>query len=407
MEGLKSWALLTNTITGVAFLSFPFIFERTGWQYGLGTLALVALLEFISLEIMAAAWHHSDISASKHVRIIIGGGESGIMRQGTLIWIYDSLVFLSCFGALIPFTMTAADGLQGLFLPAYSQASETWFRAVVVIIFALLQFPLSAFVSFKDQAPTSITSLVILFIILVFSCAHTVYENSDGFVAFSVAPPPLLNNNVVSVSAAALSNFFFAFTCQMNAFEAYSLLRTSSSSSHGKQYVVGIWKTTLVNLFAVLFAALTYGLLGYYVSQDFGEETQTNFLNNYGFNDIFGIILRVMIVLKMFLTYPIIISPIMNSLPRLREAIGKPLLAFILMVPASAVAIFVHDLSIVLGFIGCITEVFISLALPALIMAHIRRLNMREWYGPIAVLLLVLAPFFSLYGIVGLILTLV
>lgn len=399
---INSWALLTNTITGVAFLAYPFLFRIAGWPSATVALIIIAVAELLSLQMMEEGWNKVRSPKDLHLRTFIGGSQTSAERKGLLIWTYDILVVLSCFGGLIPYTMTVADCLQGLILPAYAGATAGWFRAVMVIGFTVFQYPLSAFVTFEGQAPASITSLCILVVIALLVGTHANYEHLHVSEAPPVVGhPPLLSNNPASIIAAVVSNMIFSFTCQMNCFESYRVLMLGRGKFNHR-VAVGF-----INFFAILFSAVVYWIVGYFGNLDFDGDTQTNILNNYGSQDAFGIALRLMVILKMFLTYPIILSPIARSMPGLHQRLGKPLLVAVIIIPASTVAIFVYDLSMVLGFLGSITEVFICFGLPPLLLVYLNILKPETFNFVLSILFLYLGPFVAVFGVVGLALSLV
>lgn len=310
--------------------------------------------------------------------------------------------------------MTLADSIEGSLPQDTFPEDSTAVRAVVLVISLVILFIIVRFFKFREQWLAGLLSLLI---VVVFVCC-VIYLASipplvpvvagDDTTAAQVHP------GIYVPGPTTLALFIFSYTCQMNVFYVYSELlpaKTRVNGSGGREAAVPLSLSLLssaaffVNWLAILVPLALYVFTGVYGVIAFGQQAASSVLNNLLLGSPMGTALRVLVGLKMLLTFPLMVYPLLDSTQGVWKHLpaGRTLAIVVTLLAVGAIATFVRNLSFVLSLVGAVSEVYLSFVLPPLLL-----LKNGGWgregllFRVVCVCLLIMGPVISVLAIVGL-----
>lgn len=119
-------------------------------------------------------------------------------------------------------------------------------------------------------------------------------------------------------------------------------------------------------------SCLIYGLVGIFGYLTFFDNVEGNILLNYDLDDPFVNIGRVAVAVVIFLSYPLMAHPCLNSIDGLLFSsrpfswIRRIIEVVILSILSLIVAVFVVDVSLIFGLTGATASTFLGFVLPSL-----------------------------------------
>jgi len=297
---------LTNSIVGVAFLAMPYIITTVGITGTILLICIFAILNFISLQLMADVWistngklknnHQSSIIISSYLRETpLSSSLTELheyfdyLKVPFLKIIYDIAVILSMFGSLCVLVIVAKTCLFSV-TSIYEDESKRVFDSSFVAVFACLVFFPTIIKTIGNQWSFSVISLVcVAYIILSIIIRGSQALLSSDFDAQIFTQPPFSFASLGSVGVIA-----FSFACQMNAMPIYSELEHPTKL-----------RITLLNILSLFTAAVIYILIAYFGFVSQGAETTSNILLGYDNSDIPMLVAKVLMAVKAFFTFPL------------------------------------------------------------------------------------------------------
>jgi len=350
---------MTNTIIGAGVLSLPSAFEISGLYLGLFFLLFVFMLNVISVWFLVGA---TEISGGAGVQFR-DVAEYAFGKVG--LFFTDIALIISCFGPLCSYLIIICDMITSLI--AYWGNTEIGVidRDIVLCVTAVLVMPLSCLRYINLLRFTSLAALVAVFYIMVaiiYRSGESILEhgwkcNDHGCMSYA---------NFDLDFFRAVPIICFAFTCQMNVFSIFSELK---NPTRGRMLGTGVGSLAVSGFVYLLIAVFGY--------LTFFGETQGNILLNYAIDDPLFIVARIALSLILFLSYPLMAHPLVNSLDGLFFSkrpfswIRRIAFAVATCLVSLVVALFVKDVAIIFGITGSTGSTILAFLLPALFILYL------------------------------------
>lgn len=354
-------ANLSNTILGTGMLAMPHAFASGGIIPGILTVLWCGLTAWLGLYFLSRCAAKAPHRAASFAAL----SNLTFPRIGRL---FDLAIFLKCFGVSISY-LIIIGALMPRVITSFSSDAAPWLvdRRVWILFAMLVLCPLGFLKrldSLKHTSYIALCAVLNLIFVVIFKFFHTAGMPARG-------PVPLfsLSSNFVS----SLPVQIFAFTCAQNLF-----------AIHNELYVNSRKRMNLVISTSIGSAAGIYELLGIIGFLTFGTKVGSNIIENYP-RSILVSICQLGIVIMVLFSYPLQIHPARASLDKVffppvdheihsadpDHAVGDiPLFRFVsessfILLATFLIAIFVDDLSVILGFVGATGSVAISFILPS------------------------------------------
>ena len=370
-----SVANLVNTITGAAFLAFAYQFAQTGAVLGSLALAFIFLANVLSLAMMVRIY----LTSCEDRRVPRRDDFQGYILElcGPAVQIlYEVLVVVSGLGSMCVYFIIARTAVEAMW-PDGEAPAGTGIAALVV--FGVLQFPLSAVVDLKSQVVPSIVSIITL-VILVFVVVGYAGTNSAAEGSLAV---PILQGDARGVTRAVLetlSVFSFSFTSQTNAMVVFAEAWAPSDPRALR------WRLMAVSVGALSFSFVVYFVFGYVGYAAFGSAVGTNVILSLPFGPLRQFACAVLVV-KIFTTFPLVTNPLLAAGDGIAQTVRhgrawqvatqderrggdfwarRLAMLLVALIGTLLIGYFFDDLSTLTTVAGCFSDNYIAFLIPAL-----------------------------------------
>ncbi|XP_016021440.2 putative sodium-coupled neutral amino acid transporter 8 [Rousettus aegyptiacus] len=360
LSSLGAVFILLKSALGAGLLNFPWAFYKAGGVAPAFLVELVSLVFLISgLVILAYA---ASVSGQDTYQGVVGGLCGPAIGKLCEVCFIINLLMIS-----VAFLRVIGDQLEKLcdfLLSSAPPALQPWYtdqRFTLTLLSVLVILPLSAPKEIGFQKYTSILgTLAACYLALVIVVQY--YLGPQGLVHEPrPEPSPSSWTSVFSV----FPTICFGFQCHEAAVSIYCSMR-SQSLSH--------W--ALVSVLSLLGCCLVYSLTGLYGFLTFRTEVSADILMSYPGNDGVIIVARVLFAVSIVTVYPIVLflgrsvmqdfwrrSCCQVCVPRALadpSGLGVRMSLTVLWVAVTlAMALFLPDLSKIIGIIGGISSFFI------------------------------------------------
>ncbi|XP_066205563.1 solute carrier family 38 member 8 [Saccopteryx leptura] len=360
LSSLGAVFILLKSALGAGLLNFPWAFLKAGGVLPAFLVELVSLVFLISgLVILGYA---ASVSGQATYQGVVGGLCGPAMGKLCEACFIVNLLMIS-----VAFLRVIGDQLEKLcdfLLPGAPPALQPWYtdqRFTLTLLSVLVILPLSSPREIGVQKYTSILgTLAACYLALVI------------MVQYYLGPPGLVRETRPALSPSSWTSVFsvfpticFGFQCHEAAVSIYCSMRNRSLSH---------W--ALVSVLSLLACCLVYSLTGVYGFLTFGTEVSADILMSYPGNDGVIIIARVLFAVSIVTVYPIALflgRSVMQDFWRRSccqacgpRALADPsglavrmLLTALWVTVTLATALFLPDLSQIIGIIGGISSFFI------------------------------------------------
>ncbi|CAK7317394.1 Putative sodium-coupled neutral amino acid transporter 8 [Vulpes lagopus] len=360
LSSLGAVFILLKSALGAGLLNFPWAFYKAGGVVPAFLVELVSLVFLISgLVILGYA---ASISGQATYQGVVGG-----LCGPTVGKLCEACFIVNLLMISVAFLRVIGDQLEKLsdfLLPSAPPAPPPWYadqRFTLTLLSALVILPLSAPREIGFQKYTSILgTLAACYLALVIVVQY--YLGPQGLV--HETRPALRPSSWTSVFS-VFPTICFGFQCHEAAVSIYRSMRNQSLSH---------W--ALVSVLSLLACCLIYSLTGVYGFLTFGTEVSADILMSYPGNDVVVIVARALFGVSIVTVYPIALflgRSVMQDFwrrsccracgPRtLAEPSGpwvRGLLTVLWVAVTLAMALFLPDLSEIIGIIGGISSFFI------------------------------------------------
>ncbi|XP_044932292.1 putative sodium-coupled neutral amino acid transporter 8 [Mustela putorius furo] len=360
LSSLGAVFILLKSALGAGLLNFPWAFYKAGGVTPAFLVELVSLVFLISgLVILGYA---ASVSGQATYQGVVGdlcGPTIGKLCEACFI---VNLLMIS-----VAFLRVIGDQLEKLcdfLLPSAPPALQPWYaeqRFTLPLLSALVILPLSAPREIGFQKYTSILgSLAACYLALVVMVQY--YLGPPGLVR---EPRPAARPSSWTSVFSVFPTICFGFQCHEAAVSIYCSMRRRSLSH---------W--ALVSVLSLLACCLIYSLTGVYGFLTFGTDVSADILMSYPGNDVVIIVARALFGVSIVTVYPIVLflgRSVMQDFWRrsccraggpgaLAEPSGpwvRGLLTVLWVAVTLAMALFLPDLSEIIGIIGGISSFFI------------------------------------------------
>ncbi|KAF6079449.1 solute carrier family 38 member 8 [Phyllostomus discolor] len=360
LSSLGAVFILLKSALGAGLLNFPWAFHKAGGVTPAFLVELVSLAFLISgLVILGYA---ASVSGQTTYQGVVGrlcGPAIGKLCEACFIvnLLMISVAFLRVIGDQL-------DKLCDFLLPGAPLALLPWYvdqRFTLTLLSVLVILPLSAPREIGFQKFTSfLGTLAACYLALVIVAQYYL-----GAQALVQEPRPALSPSSWASVFSVFPTICFGFQCHEAAVSIYCSMRNQSLSH---------W--ALVSVLSLLACCLVYSLTGVYGFLTFGTEVSADILMSYPGDNGVIIVARVLFAVSIVTVYPIVLflgRSVMQDFwrrsccqacgPRALadpSGIGVRMLLTVLWVTVTlAMALFLPDLSEIIGIIGGISSFFI------------------------------------------------
>ncbi|XP_053409416.1 putative sodium-coupled neutral amino acid transporter 8 [Nycticebus coucang] len=352
--------ILLKSALGAGLLNFPWAFHKAGGVVPAFLVEVVSLVFLVSgLVILGYA---ASISGQATYQSVVRGLCGPALGQ-----LCEACFLTNLFMISVAFLRVIGDQLEKLcdsLLPGAPPALRPWFadqRFTLPLLCALLILPLSAPREIAFQKHTSILgTLAACYLALVVTVQY--YVQPQGLIR---EPRPSLSPSSWTSVFSVFPTICFGFQCHEAAVSIYCSMRDRSLS-----------RWALVSVLSLLACCLIYSLTGVYGFLTFGTEVSSDVLMSYPGNDVVIVVARVLFAVSVITVYPIVLflgrSVIQDFWRRSSwgawgpRALADPSgpwvrmpLTILWVAVTLATALFVPDLSEIVGVIGSLSSFFI------------------------------------------------
>ncbi|XP_007452586.1 PREDICTED: putative sodium-coupled neutral amino acid transporter 8 [Lipotes vexillifer] len=360
LSSLGAVFILLKSALGAGLLSFPWAFHKAGGVAPAFLVELVSLVFLISgLVILGYA---ASVSGQATYQGVVGGLCGPTIRKLCEACFIINLLMIS-----VAFLRVIGDQLEklcDLLLPGAPPAPQPWYtdqRFTLTLISVLAILPLSAPREIGFQKYTSILGTLAACYLALVIVAQYYLGPQDLAREPRLASSPSSWASVFSV----FPTICFGFQCHEAAVSIYCSMRHQS---------LGHW--ALVSVLSLLACCLVYSLTGVYGFLTFGTDVSADILMSYPGNDGLIIVARVLFTVSIVTVYPIVLflgRSVMQDLWRrgccwacgpqpLAEPSGpwvRMSLTVLWVTVTLTMALFLPDLSEIIGIIGGVSSSFI------------------------------------------------
>ncbi|XP_019599264.2 solute carrier family 38 member 8 [Rhinolophus sinicus] len=360
LSSLGAVFILLKSALGAGLLNFPWAFYKAG---GVGPAFLVELVSLVFLVSgLVILGYAASVSGQDTYQGVVGG-----LCGPTIGKLCEACFIVNLLMISVAFLRVIGDQLEKLcdfLLPSAPPALQPWYtdqRFSLTLLSVLVILPLSAPREIGFQKYTSILgTLAACYLALVVMVQY--YLGPQGLIR---EPRPALSPSSWTSVFSVFPTICFGFQCHEAAVSIYCSMRNQNLSH---------W--VLVSVLSLLACCLVYSLTGVYGFLTFQTEVSADILMSYPGNDGVIIVARVLFAVSIVTVYPIVLflgRSVMQDFWRRtccqvcgRRALADPsglgvrLPMTILWVTVTlAMALFLPDLSEIIGIIGGISSFFI------------------------------------------------
>jgi len=305
---------LSNTIIGTGILSLPFVISNTGVTLGVLFFIFSAYITKLSLCLYIDV---AKIIAPNKYDIKISS-LSDMINMPKFGMFINITIILNCFGTATSLLIAASDFVLSLSKNLLSSDytgillnKHFWITMEILIVIPIVFRKTLA--SLKAFSFFSIFSISYLTLSIILSYFILNKEEPSSINPLEVEPNPETKTSLIQEifkKFVGISIIIFAYGCQQNAFQIYSELKPSH-----RPYISHVF------FYAVFFCTIIYLAIGYSGYATFGDNVQSNILNNYDNSNIIINIARLAMAIYCTFTYSVQIHPC-------RESIKKEIISF-------------------------------------------------------------------------------
>lgn len=351
LSSLSAAFILLKSALGAGLLNFPWAFYKAGGVAPAFLVELVSLVFLISgLVILGYAASISGQTTYQGVVRGLCGPAIGKLCEACFI---ANLLMIS-----VAFLRVIGDQLEKLcdfLLPAL----QPWYadqRFTLTLLSMLVILPLSAPREIRFQKVTSFLGTLAACYLALVIVAQYYLRPQD----LAPEPHPALSPSSWTSVFSVFPTICFGFQCHEAAVSIYCSMRNQSLSH---------W--ALVSVLSLLACCLVYSLTGVYGFLTFGTEVSADILMSYPGDDEVIIVARVLFAISIVTVYPIVLflgRSVLQDFWRRSccqecgsRALDNPsgLLTVLWVTVTLAMALFLPDLSEIIGIIGGISSFFI------------------------------------------------
>lgn len=276
--------IVVNACIGAGILNFPAAYVAAGGPLS-GAIIQMFLLVFIVCSLLVLALCADTKRSSTYQDVI----SSMCGKYGRICC--EVCIILYCFGACITFLIVIGDQTD-LILKITNVADQFWaqrqFMMFLLGTFVLYPLCLPKKVDFLKY-PSSVGVFATLYVCAVIILNYYLKSASDHL------HPKMQSSYNWTSAFAAIPTICFGFQCHLSSVPVYASLKTRNVGHFG-----------LIILTAMLISSSAYILSGVYGYLTFGYAVCPDILNTYSPRNITICIARVMILVNMLTTYPVL-----------------------------------------------------------------------------------------------------
>ncbi|XP_002126346.2 sodium-coupled neutral amino acid transporter 7-like [Ciona intestinalis] len=355
--------IVVNAAMGAGMLNMPEAFKHAGGVLP-GTIMQLTFLVFIlgSLMILAYCCHHHQCSTYQEVIEVMCGKGVGVATE--------CCIMLYMFGTSIAMIIIVGDQFDKVMEASVGvDFCHHWYmnRKFTMCAFStavILPLCIPKDIGFLRHASIVgvIATIIVMLTVVVKYATHTY---TPGTIRHSPKN--------VSEFFSAVPAIFFAYQCHVSSVPVYASLKKKTATN---------W--LIVILSSILLCAVSYCLTGICGYLTFGDDVESDILQNYKATDFFVIAARISIVIAMLTSYPIlqfcgraaittlfIKMKLFSTLPRPSiEKLRRYLITFTWFFTSLVLALFIPNIgeaiAVVGGLAGCFILLFPGLCLTVL-----------------------------------------
>lgn len=387
----SSILILISSVFGSSILAVPFAFSKCGWFLGTICLIFCGLLTQLGAHFLLESAYlvSSSLAPSSSPRCL---AFSDIAARATprLAFLPNVLVVVNCLGSAVASLVVAGDLMPRTFrdlaiLSDHSSLIENangllddylLHRSLWVSLILLLVLPLCFLRSITPLRYAGLVTCIAVSYFIIVVVTLFIFPSAGACLLYSSPPSSSIScaKNVIPFPPSlpvllhhlllACPVFFFSFSINFQVLPIHNALRNPS-----------LHTTHLAIATALICSGLTYLLVSLSAYSTFGELVQSNLFKNYG-NTWPLDTARLLMLLVVALLYPLVIFSARASLLTLlrpSSSSSSPpsrrlfiLLTCLLLLLSFGLALAFQDLSVILGTVGALATVPISLTLPSL-----------------------------------------
>ncbi|KAF6289087.1 solute carrier family 38 member 8 [Rhinolophus ferrumequinum] len=354
LSSLGAVFILLKSALGAGLLNFPWAFYKAG---GVGPAFLVELVSLVFLiSGLVILGYAASVSGQDTYQGVVGG-----LCGPTIGKLCEACFIVNLLMISVAFLRVIGDQLEKLcdfLLPSAPPALQPWYTDQgfsLTLLTVLVILPLSAPREIGFQKYTSILgTLAAFYLALVITVQY--YLGPQGLVR---EPRPALSPSAWTSIFSVFPTICFGFQCHEAAVSIYCSMRNQNLSH---------W--ALVSVLSLLACCLVYSLTGVYGFLTFQTEVSADILMSYPGNDGVIIVARVLFAVSIVTVYPIVLflgrSVMQDFWRRTRCQVSDPSglgvrmpMTILWVTVTLAMALFLPDLSEIVGLIGGISSFFI------------------------------------------------
>jgi len=340
-----------NSIIGAGIVGLPYTFKEGGVVLALVSITLAAWLSDYSLRLLVKTAKYAKVNTYEDLCEYCFGNK-GFYFVSIAMFFFD-------FGAMLAFLIILGDSSEKLALAWTGRDGPNIRRLLIVLISAVLIFPLCMLRDISMLEKASAISVVTVVLI----CAIVVYK-------WVTSLPDIHHGNEITWVSMGFPSAFgtiaFAFVCQDCAFMMFNTLYRPTTRRWGILVHMALGTACVI--------CVAFALCGYLT---FRDKTSSNVLNDYAPEDPVVQVARCIYVITMALTYPIsfyvtrhVIYTIIFRGPNYKSEKESSTLTHLaisipLLLSSVGVVMIVTDLGVVMSLTGSIAAVFLAFILPA------------------------------------------
>ncbi|XP_061242846.1 solute carrier family 38 member 8 isoform X2 [Bos javanicus] len=360
LSSLGAVFILLKSALGAGLLNFPWAFHKAG---GVAPAFLVELISLVFLiSGLVVLGYAASVSGQATYQGVVGGLCGPAIGKLCEACFIINLLMIS-----VAFLRVVGDQLEKLWdfiLPSTPPVPQPWYtdqRFTLTLLCVLVILPLSAPREIGFQKYTSILgTLAACYLALVIVAQYYLWPQD-------LAREPRLESSPSSWTSvfSVFPTICFGFQCHEAAVSIYCSMRHQS---------LGHW--ALVSVLSLLACCLVYSLTGVYGFLTFGTDVSADILMSYPGSDGVVIVARVLFAVSIVTAYPIVLflgRSVMQDFWRRGcggacglRALAEPAglwvrmpLTVLWVTATLAMALFLPDLSEIIGIIGGISSFFI------------------------------------------------
>ncbi|GAB4847633.1 Amino acid transporter avt3a [Ancistrocladus abbreviatus] len=344
---VKTFANIFIAIVGSGVLGLPYTFKKSGWLFGLVTLAIVSSLTYYCMTLLVHTRRKLEsLDGFSKINSFGDLGFSVCGRFGRIA--VDVMIILSQAGFCVSYLIFIANTSAHLFNSSSSSFQFLGLTPKALYIWGCFPFQLglNSIPTLTHMAPLSIF-------------ADVVQIASMGVVMIEDVMVFLKNRPAVQAFG-GWNVFFYCVGVCVYAFEGIGMILPLESEARDKDK---FGKTLGLSMLFIFLLYGGFGALGYFA---FGDQTRDIITTNIGTGFI-GILIQVGLCINLFFTFPLMMHPVYEVVERrLMEGRYCLWLRWIMVLLVSLVALLVPNFADFLSLVGSSVCIALGFVLPAL-----------------------------------------